>query len=75
MATIRAMTKTGDVKLIWDKNKSDEVEAAKALFDKMIKKPGYKAYAVAKEGEKGSIIAKFDPDAEKIIMAPPLQGG
>ena len=65
---------TGDTKVIWDPHNSDEVEAAKAQFDALRKK-GFLAYTVNKKGDKGEVITKFDPDAEKIILSPPLVGG
>lgn len=64
----------GDLKVIWDKKKRDEVEAARNQFETMIKK-GYLAFSVKKDGEKGKVIKEFDEDAEMIIMSPKLQGG
>ena len=68
------MDQTGDTKTIWDKNNPEEVEVARATFDKL-KKKKYVAYSVGKDGEKGKVITEFDPDAEKLIMSPPLAGG
>lgn len=65
---------TGDTKLIWNSDNKDEVEAAKDMFDKL-KKKGYIAFSVKANGDKGDALTKFDPDAEKIIMAPPAVGG
>ena len=64
----------GDTKIIWDKDKPDEVEAAKAVFDKL-KAKKYQAFSVKEEGKKGKQIFDFDPSSEKIIMAGPVQGG
>jgi hypothetical protein len=66
--------KEGDIKTIWDRNNSDEVEAARAQFKKMTDK-GFLAYTVKKSGRKGDQIHEFDPDAEKIILTPPVRGG
>lgn len=72
---MRALTiEDGDIKTIWDTENEDEVEAARAQFDKFTKK-GYSAFRVKKDGEKAERITKFDPDAGKIILAPALQGG
>lgn len=68
------MDKTGDTKTIWDKSNPDEVAVARETFDKL-KKKMYIAYSVGKDGEKGKVINEFDPDAEKLIMSPPLVGG
>lgn len=71
---IRVMDHTGDTKIIWDSEKPAEVEAARKTFDELTGKK-YKAYSVKKDGEQGEIITKFDPNAEKIILAPQMRGG
>lgn len=68
------MDRTGDTRMIWSSQNPDEVDAAKATFDKL-KKKGYLAYTVTEDGEKGEVIRNFDKHAEKIIMAPQLVGG
>lgn len=68
------LDETGDTKLIWDEDNQDEVDAAKDMFDKL-KKKGYLAYSVNKKGDKGEVLSKFDASVERIIMAPPMQGG
>lgn len=64
----------GDTKLIWSSDNSHEVENARATFDRL-KKNGFAAFAVKKNGDKGEQIFAFDPEAEKIIMTPQLRGG
>ena len=64
----------GDFKITWDPDHDDEVEAARAAFDKA-KTKGMAAFSVDKKGKKGKTIRSFDPDAEAIIMAPALVGG
>lgn len=65
----------GDIKLIWDSENEVEVEHARKTFDSM-KTKGYAAYSVrGKAGEKGDVLTKFDPEAERIILAPRLVGG
>ncbi len=67
--------RAGDVKIMWDRTKTDEVEAAQATFDKLIKK-GYAAFLVKdNDGNKGEKITKFDAKAERIIMVSPMAGG
>ena len=69
------MGKEGDTKQIWDPEKPDEVEAARAVFDSL-KKKGYTAFRVhGKEGEKGEEMKVFDPSAARIIMSPRISGG
>lgn len=74
MGELSVLDRTGDTKIMWDSAQDAEVDAARATFDKL-KKAGYLAYSVNKKGDKDEVIKKFDPDAEKIIMTPPLVGG
>lgn len=74
MGELRELGPKGDTKLMWDADKTAKVQAAKDTFDKL-KDQGYFAYKVKKKGGKGKVITVFDPDAEKIIMALPMQGG
>lgn len=64
----------GDAKLTWDRDNNIEVEAARAMWDKL-KAQGFLGYRVKADASKGEVINKFDPTAEKLIMAPPLVGG
>lgn len=68
------LDREGDLKTVWDSDKPEEVEAAKKTFDGL-KEKGYVAYKVKKDGTKGEVITKFDPDAEKVILAPMMAGG
>jgi hypothetical protein len=68
------MDGTGDTKVVWDKNNRDEVDTARSSFDKLRAK-GYLAYSVKKNGDPDVQIHTFDPNAERIILSPPLQGG
>lgn len=74
MSEMRVIDTTGDTKIIWDSGNKDETDAARETFNRLTKK-GYKAYMVKKDGEKGQVIREFDPDAEKIILAPQMVGG
>ena len=65
---------TGDTKIIWDSEKPAEVDHARETFNAM-KKKGYIAYKVNKKGDQGEVMREFDPDAEKMIMAPQTVGG
>jgi metallophosphoesterase superfamily enzyme len=68
------LDQTGDTKHIWDRNNTVEVEEARSLFDRM-KAKGMVAWSVTRKGDKDQRITEFDPQAEKIIFAPALQGG
>jgi hypothetical protein len=65
---------TGDTKIIWDSDKPAEVDHARDTFDRF-KAKGYMAYKVDRKGEKGEVMRNFDPDAEKLILAPATVGG
>lgn len=64
----------GDVKVIWNPDVPAEVESARAQFNTLRGK-GYLAYSVGARGRRGEQIREFNPDAESIILAPPLVGG
>ncbi len=64
----------GDLTIGWDPNDPKEIEQAQASFDSL-RAQGHAAYKTNKEGKKAELIMKFDPKLERIIMAPPLQGG
>jgi len=65
---------TGDTRIIWNADKADEVENAKETFKRM-KAKGYIAYSVNRAGDKGTVLKDFDPEAEKMILAPQTVGG
>lgn len=68
------LNETGDTKTVWDKDNEEEVEEARAQFDRLTKK-GFKAFKVDKRGDQGEQMKRFDPNAEKIIFVPQYQGG
>lgn len=75
MAEMSIMSHEGDTKILWDKTVPAEVENAKRTFDDL-RASGYLAFKVeGKDGRKGEVIRKFDPEAERLIMAPPMAGG
>lgn len=75
MGEMRIMDKdAGDLKVVWDATKQHEVDAAKKQFEEL-KRKGYVAYAVKKDGEKGKKVDEFDPDEEKMILAPAPKPG
>ena len=71
---IAVLDRTGDTKTIWDADNETEVEVVKAAFDSF-KKKGYMIYKVGKDGEAGTAMNKFDPNAEKMIAVPAVVGG
>jgi hypothetical protein len=71
---IRVVDPSGDLKFTWDAENADEVAAIEDMFNEKMKKK-WIAYSVKRSGKKGIVIKTFDPDAEKIILAPPMVGG
>jgi len=66
----------GDLKVMWDPARQDEVDVARKQFDELTTKKNYVAFRVTgKEGEKGEQIRTFDPEAGRIILAPQIRGG
>jgi len=75
LGLIEQMGQNGDTKSIWNRRNAAEVTAARNTYDALTKK-GYKAYHVTGEdGEQGEPMGDFDPDCERMILVPPLQGG
>lgn len=75
MGVMSTLDHDGDQRVMWDRTQPDEVAAARRTFDDLRKK-GYAAYrAEGKRGDRGEVIREFDPDAERIILTKPLQGG
>lgn len=73
MGTMRQMDKSGDTKIQWTLGNKDEEDNARRSFDDLRAK-GFLAYEVVANG-KGEVVKKFDPKAEKIILAPRMAGG
>ncbi len=73
-AVMAVMGSSGDTKVLWDSGNADEVAAARTQFDALRKK-GFLAFSVKRNGDKGEQINAFDETAEKIILCPPMRGG
>ena len=76
MGELRILDKdAGDLKVIWNPDNEDEVQAAQEQFDALRNK-GYMAWNVGKLGRKtDNEIKEFDPDLEKMIITPPVKKG
>jgi transketolase N-terminal domain/subunit len=64
---------TGDTKIQWSKDNTEEVENARATFDRL-RSQGYAAYSV-KGKKKNEVLSAFDPEVESMILAPAMVGG
>lgn len=72
--TLFVMDESGDNRIQWRKDRPDEVASARARFDEL-KRKNYLAYTVNRRGDRGDVIDVFDPNEERIIMAPQMVGG
>jgi hypothetical protein len=71
----KATREDGDQRIMWDRNNADEVTSARRTFRELTGK-GYSAFvAEGKKGDQGKRLTEFDPDAERIILVRPNQGG
>ncbi len=61
----------GDVQLTWDKDKPDEVEKARKMFN-ALRRDGYQAFGGPKLDR---ILRSFDPNVSRIALLPPIVGG
>ena len=64
----------GDTKITWNSANQDEIDAAKAAFEKLRAKR-FKVYKVTRAGGAGEEVFTFDPKAEAYIAIPQYQGG
>lgn len=73
---MKIMGRSGDNKLTWDSDSPSQVEKAKKAFD-TYKKQGFKLYKTETIGGKktGEPLDEFDPNLERIVAVPPMQGG
>ena len=58
---------TGHNEISWDPDNEDSVAIARAA--------GMLIYRTTRGGEDGELMKKFDPEAERIRMTPPVRGG
>ena len=73
MSELRILGKGGDTKISWDSRNELEVAAAKETFEKRLKE-NWSAFK-DRYGIKGEKIKTFDPEAERIVLVPPISGG
>jgi hypothetical protein len=69
------LDRSGDIRVMWDRENPDEVASARKQFDAALK-DGFMAYkAEGKRGDRGEHIRKFDAAAERIILVKQNVGG
>lgn len=72
--TMHILSERGDQRITWNARDTDEVLAARKTFEDLTAK-GFVAWDVTEGGGKGERMRRFDPDAQKVILAPPQAGG
>ena len=76
MGELRVMGRGGDTKLSWNAENVAEVENARRTFEELVTVKGFAAWSVkGRSGEKDKRITAFDPEAERILIVPPMVGG
>lgn len=66
---------SGHTEITWDADNAQEVATAREMFNAMIAK-GYQAFEQGtSKGQRGNRVTSFDPDLEKLVLFPHLQGG
>lgn len=73
--TMHIMSGSGDTELKWNKDNEVEVENARKVFKRLTQKAKYLAYALEGDGSKGEVIHSFDPNQERLVLAPQHVGG
>lgn len=72
--TMSVINKSGDVKVTWDPAVPAEVDIAREAFNAH-KKKGHAMFRVKGLGGQGEKMTEFDPQAERILVVPPVAGG
>lgn len=71
---LQVLDETGDTKLLFDPDITEEVDNARATFDRLTK-AGYAAFHVDDKGKQGTQMRVFDKTAGRIILVKALVGG
>jgi hypothetical protein len=72
MSELSVLDLSGDTRLQWNSKNAEEVAQARKKFDEF-RTNGYAAYKATKAGSE--LIHNFEPDAERVILRPPMIGG
>src|ERR671918_76381 len=73
---IAIIGQSGDTKVTWDPARPAEVEAARRQFDELTGgKHRYRAFRITDGDGRGEQMEQFDPNARRILLVPPMQGG
>lgn len=70
----RVQSFLGDTKYMWNRDNADEVKIGREMF-RDLRAKGYAAWRTDKKGERTEQMIEFDPNAERVLFTPPMQGG
>lgn len=74
--TMRVLSQSaGDTRVTWSRRNAAEVAAARRSFDELTSAPNNFAAFSVSAGQRGERIKEFDPEAEEILIVPPVAGG
>jgi len=68
------MDSSGHQQLKWNRNNSDEIAAAQAVFNRLMEQ-GYSAFGAKTKTAPRNSMKTFDPEAEEVVMVPRIAGG
>lgn len=68
------MDRNGDTRHRFDNDDARSVRLAEELFEDLTTR-GYRAVALAENGERGELLTSFDETAERTVFIPQLKGG
>ncbi len=74
MAVQIVMDRTGDTRHEFDATDARAVSLAEKRFKELTGR-GFRAVALGKGGAPGKVIGRFDPEVERTLFIPQLQGG
>lgn len=72
--TLEVLDSSGDTKITWRSDDPVSVAVARAAFNEA-RNRGATVYAMDDAGAKGGRVSEFDPEAERLVAVPQLQGG
>lgn len=75
MGAMRILGRVGDWKHEWDPDNNKEVEQMRKTFDHNVNDKKFKAFRLDEKGKRGTQMKRFDPDAKRIVLVPPMAGG
>ncbi|MGH2620332.1 MAG: hypothetical protein ACRDHG_07150 [Anaerolineales bacterium] len=75
MGAMNVLGREGDWKLEWDPKNKLEVEQVRKTFEHNVRDKGFAAFRIDEKGKRREQIHSFEPEAERIVLVPPITGG